>query len=156
MGEGAQGGDVKLTIRPITCAQAKKWIYDHHRHSQPQQGQMWSICAMRGDELVGVAVCGRPTNVTMQQRGYLEIIRVCVLEGVEGCCSMLYSRCRRIGQLMGYERFCSYTLPSESGSSLRAAGFDCVAKVRGGSWNRKGRTRTDKHLIQDRLRWESA
>lgn len=145
----------KLLIRPITIAQAAQFVFDHHRHSDPPQGGKWAIACMRGDELVGVAIAGRPVSKVLQRRGYLEIIRVCVLDQIEGACSMLYSRCRRIGQLMGYQRFVSYNLPTESGASLRAAGFDPIAKVRGRHWGNEKRPRRDR-VVRNRIRWEAA
>lgn len=145
---------MKLIVRPITLAQAKQFVFDHHRHSDPPQGGKWAIACMRGGELVGVAIAGRPVSRVLQRRGYLEIIRVCVIEGVEGGCSMLYQRVRRIGQLMGYERFVSYNLSTESGASLKAAGFEAVAKVRGRQWGTTARPRRDR-VVEDRMRWEA-
>jgi hypothetical protein len=145
-----------LIVRPITIKQANSFVFDHHRHSRPVVGGKWAIALMRGDELVGVAISGRPVSRVLQQRGYMEINRVCVIEGVEGGCSMLYRRCRRIGQLMGYERFVSYNLETESGASLRAAGFEAVAKVRGRQHDTPSRRRVIKTNISDMTRWEAS
>jgi hypothetical protein len=147
---------VSLRIRPITLKQARAFVGENHRHNDEPQGGKWAIALMRGDELVGVAICGRPVSGELQRRGYMEITRVCVLEGVKGGNSMLYARCRRIGQLMGYERFVSYNLDSESGVSLRAAGFERVARTRGGTWDRPKRPRTDKATTEPKNRWEAA
>jgi hypothetical protein len=147
---------VKLTIRPITLDQAQTFVRDWHRHNRDNAGGCWAIACMREDELVGVAICGRPVSQVLQRRGYLEILRVAVLEGCEGACSMLYSRCRRIGQLMGYQRFSTYNRPGESGASLEAAGFVKVGKVRAraaGWQNRPGRA---PHPSQEKFRWEAA
>ncbi len=109
---------------------------------------------MDGDQLIGVAIAGRPVSQVLQRRGYLEVTRVCVLDGHPHACSMLYGRVRRIGQLMGYQRFVSYTLDTETGVSLRAAGFAQAANVKAGQWASKGRPRPRRQL-QRRLRWES-
>jgi hypothetical protein len=146
---------MKLTIRPITLDQAQTFVQDWHRHNRDNAGGCWAIACLREAELVGVAICGRPVSPVMQRRGYLEILRVAVLEDVEGACSMLYSRCRRIGQLMGYERFLSYNRPDESGASLEAAGFHKVGRVgaRKKGWaNRPGRA---VHPSQPKFRWEA-
>lgn len=145
---------MNLIVRPITLAQAAQFVFDHHRHSDPPQGCKWAIALMRGDALVGVAIAGRPVSKVLQRRGYLEVIRVCVLDGVEGGCSMLYQRVRRIGQLMGYERFVSYNLATETGSSLKAAGFEPVAKVRARQWGCKSRPRRER-IVHARTRWEA-
>lgn len=146
----------KLTIRPIKLDNAQAFVEDFHRHNRENAGGLWAIACMRDDELVGVAICGRPVSPVMQRRGYLEVIRVAVLEDVEGACSMLYSRCRRIGQLMGYERFLTYNRPGETGASLEAAGFVKVGRVtaRKKGWqNRPGRA---AHPSQPKFRWEAA
>jgi hypothetical protein len=146
---------VKLTIRPVTLDQAQTFVRDWHRHNRDNAGGCWAIACMRDEELVGVAICGRPVSPVMQRRGYLEILRVAVIEGCEGACSMLYARCKRIGQLMGYQRFNTYNRPGETGASLAAAGFRKVAPVRGRSkgWgNRPGRA---EHPKQDKFRWEA-
>lgn len=147
---------MKLVIRPIKLDQAAQFVADFHRHNRDNVGGLWAIACMRGDELVGVAICGRPVSPVMQRRGYLEIIRVAVIDDVEGACSMLYSRCRRIGQLMGYERFLTYNRPDESGASLEAAGFHRTGRVtaRAKGWqNRPGRA---AHPSQPKFRWEAA
>jgi hypothetical protein len=144
-----------LRIFPITLAQARQFVADHHRHSDPPQGGNWAICLMRDGDLVGVGIAGRPVSKVMQRRGYLEITRICVMPDVRNGCSMLYGRIRRIGQLMGYQRFLSYTLASEPGDSLRAAGFEAVAKVRGQQADRPSRRRALRATTPDRIRWES-
>jgi hypothetical protein len=55
---------------------------------------------------------------------------------------------------MGYKRVVTYTLASETGSSLRAAGFVPVATSRGGSWSRKDRPRQDNAFTVPKVRWE--
>ena len=52
----------------------------------------------------------------------VEILRVCT-DGTHNCCSMLYGACRRAATALGYRRIVTYTLPSEGGASLRAAGY---------------------------------
>lgn len=144
---------MKLSIRPVTLAQAAQFVFDHHRHSDPPRGGKFAIALMRGDDLVGVAIAGRPVSRVLQRAGYMEIIRVCVVPGVEGGCSMLYTRCKRIGQLMGYERFVSYNVDGETGASLRAAGFQPVATVVGRQWGCPSRPRHERE-VQNRTRWE--
>lgn len=47
----------------------------------------------------------------------------------------------------------TYTLKSEPGTSLKAAGFKVLYQCKGGSWNRKGRPRIDKHPIGQKTVW---
>lgn len=126
------------------------------RESPVPPGGLWALALMRGDELVGVAIAGRPVSRMLQRKGYCEIVRVCVLEGIRNGCSMLYGRCRRVAQAMGYVRTVTYTLPSEGGSSLRAAGYEAVAQTDGGSWSRPSRRRVDAHPTDPKTRWEAA
>ena len=57
---------------------------------------------------------------------------------------------------MGYLRFVTYTLSSEPGTSLLAAGWEDAAKVRGRSWGCPSRPRVDLHPTQNKIRWEPA
>lgn len=150
-----------MKIVPITLRQAREFVQEHHRHHDMPQGGLWAIALMDdGDpcapRLMGVAIAGRPVSRVLQRQGYCEIIRVCVLENARNGCSMLYARCRRIAQLMGYVRTVSYTLPSEGGASLRAAGFTRAAETAGGSWSCPSRPRRDSHPLDPKTRWESA
>jgi hypothetical protein len=55
---------------------------------------------------------------------------------------------------MGYTRFITYTLPEESGASLRAVGATQEAVVTGGGWNRNGRQREERPIYKERkIRW---
>jgi hypothetical protein len=146
----------RLDFRPITLRQARAFVQEYHRHHDAPQGGLFALALMRGDELVGVAIAGRPVSGELQRRGYLEVTRVCVLEGVRNGSSRLYGRVRRIAALMGYTRTITYTLPSEGGASLRGAGFQAVAETEGGSWSRPSRPRIDTHPTEPKLRWEAA
>ena len=55
---------------------------------------------------------------------------------------------------MGYRKLVTYTLVTEPGSSLRAAGYRFVGKVRGRSWHTPSRPRVDKHPLLDKNVWE--
>lgn len=60
----------------------------------------------------------------------LEINRCCADPRYADVCGRLYTSVIRIGCEMGYCRFLSYTLPDESGSGLRAVGFQPDGVVR--------------------------
>jgi len=57
---------------------------------------------------------------------------------------------------LGYRRLITYTLATESGTSLVAAGWKCLGEAGGGSWNCQSRPRVDLHPTQLKLRWEAA
>lgn len=62
----------------------------------------------------------------------------------------------RAVRALGYRKLVTYTLASENGASLRAAGLRVVGEVRGASWHREARPRVDTAPLQDKLRWEIA
>lgn len=151
---------------PTDLSEANAFIAKHHRHSLPTVGHKFSIgVAVRG-ERVGVAVCGRPVARMMQDGFTMEVLRVCVVDGVSELhvCSNLYGRCVRIAREQGYRRVITYTLESESGVSLKAAGFSRVALVAADTWQRPNRKRqqTIRTLFGDvekrnkgpKVRWE--
>lgn len=82
-----------------------------------------------GGELVGVAIVGRPVARALQDGKTAEVSRVCT-SGEPNACSKLLSACRRVAVALGYSRLITYTLVSELGTSLRAAGWREVAAVR--------------------------
>ena len=77
-------------------------------------------------------------------------------DGAKDACSALYGACRRAAFALGYKKLVTYTLASESGVSLKAAGYRLVGEAGGGSWSRSSRPRVDKHPTQAKLRWEAA
>jgi hypothetical protein len=70
---------------------------------------------------------------------------------------MLYSAVRRAAVAMGYppHRVFTYTLASEPGTSLRAAGWHLDAETKGGEWGRTDRPR-DTHNADRKVRWRAA
>lgn len=148
-----------MIIRPITLRQAEAFVQEHHRHHKAPQGGLWALALLRekglGEELVGVAIAGRPVSAVLQRKGYCEIIRVCVLPDVPNGCSMLYGRCRRVAQAMGYVKCVTYTLVEESGASPSGAGFKQTGRTKGGSWSRSKRPRIDTHPLGPKVRWEA-
>lgn len=103
--------------------------------------------------MVGVAIAGNPVARMLNDGLTIEITRCCT-DGTRNACSMLYGAVWRAARAMGFRRGITYTLPEEGGASLRAAGWRLVGEAGGGSWDREGRPRTDKHPTQTKLRWE--
>lgn len=67
---------------------------------------------------------------------------------------MLYAAARRVGQAMGYHRVVTYTLASEPGTSLRAAGWHQTGIVTPRRWSCPSRPR-GVHAVQAKIRWEA-
>ena len=131
-------------IRPIALKAANQFVTKLHRHHQKVQGHKFSIGIYTNDKLVGVAICGRPVARHLDTGYILEVTRLCT-DVTKNACSKLYSACAKIAQAMGYEKIITYILESETGTSLKAAGWQCEAEGVGAkSWVDGGRQRTDR------------
>jgi len=147
--------DEKYQIIPIRVSKANKFVEEHHRHNKPvdHRGHRFSLGLMYKNCLIGVAIAGQPIARQNDDGFTLEIQRVCVLEGYPNANSMLYGRIKRIGMLMGYKKIITYTLQSETGSSLKAVGATSKP-IRVGSWNRPNRPRQEQEIsLKPKLKW---
>lgn len=145
-----------LNVVPISLREAKEFVANFHRHNKPPQGGKYAIGATTDEGLVGVAIVGRPLARKLDDGLTAEITRVCVMESApKNACSFLYGRCWRIWQQMGGKRMVTYTLQSESGSSLRGAGWKIMGEMKpsGKGWQSRNR---DWQPIYGQLkfRWE--
>lgn len=122
-----------LEIRPITLREANVYVAQHHRHNLPTNGHKFSVACYDGDRLCGVAIAGQPIARKLDDGLTIEIRRVCT-DGTRNACSILYGACSKCAKEMGCKRVVTYTLISEPGSSLRAAGF----KNCGEAWGCRG------------------
>ena len=53
---------MRLIIAPITLKAANDFIIEHHRHHKRVQGCKFAVCVKLNEEVVGVAICGRPVS----------------------------------------------------------------------------------------------
>ena len=134
--------------------QANAFVRAHHRHHGPVRGAKFCIAVAAESEVVGVAIIGRPRARMLDDGWTLEVNRSCTL-GTKNACSMLYGACRRIALEMGYKRLITYTLSTESGESLIAAGWKRTGLTRAESWSRQSRPRTDARPPEVKVRWEA-
>jgi hypothetical protein len=137
----------KLEIVPLELAEANEQVDRWHRHHTPAVGHRFSIGVeavdVDGRVLVGAAIVGRPVARMNDDGWTLEVTRVAT-DGTPNACSALYGAAWRVCREMGYRRLITYTLATEPGTSLRAAGWTEIGKRGGGSWDRPSRRRTDK------------
>lgn len=146
---------MSLKIVPLSLAEANEFVRLHHRHHKRVPGAKFCIgVANDGGSVVGAAIVGRPVARMLNDGWTLEVNRSCT-DGTRNANSMLYGACRRVAFALGYRRLMTYTLPEESGASLRAAGWRCLGEAGGGSWNRKSRPRVDTHPLQVKIKWET-
>lgn len=145
---------MKLVIRSCELKDANAFIAKRHRHHKPVQGHRFSQ-SLWIDELVmvGVAITGRPVARAIDHHRVVEVTRLCT-DGMPNACSALYSAAARAAKELGYDKIQTYILDSESGVSLKAAGWVYEQTTAGGDWNcevRKGR-RTDQPQ-EPKQRW---
>lgn len=143
-----------MVIVPMSLPEANAFVALHHRHHRQVPGCKFCIGVQDGDRIVGVAIIGRPVARMIDDGWTLEVNRSCT-DGTPNANSMLYGACRRAVFALGYRRLVTYTLPSESGASLKAAGWRCIGAAGGGKWSRPSRTRVDTHPLQEKIRWEA-
>lgn len=154
-----------LSLAPVSVSDACEFVDQHHRHHRPPPGGLFAVGVARGELVLGVAIVGRPVARNLDDGWTAEVTRCAVRTDLDGAadqlrltrnaCSMLYSACWRAARALGFRRVITYTLASESGGSLRAAGWRVVGQVRGRSWHCPSRPRVDRHPLQDKLRWEA-
>ena len=144
---------MKLVRIPLTLEEANAFVDVHHRHHDPVVGHKFSIGAVSGSEVVGVAIVGRPVARGHQDGMTLEVLRLCT-DGTRNACSFLYGAAAKATFALGYQRIGTYILASESGTSLAAAGWRLLGRTRGGSWDSVGRPRVDTHPTEPKLSFE--
>lgn len=143
----------QLELVPISLEEANEFVRNHHRHNAVVPGAKFCVACANGKEIVGVAIVGRPIARHADDGWTLEVNRVAT-DGTRNANSFLYGAVRRAAWALGYKRLITYTLPEESGASLRAAGYRLIGAAGGGTWNRESRPRIDTHPTQEKLKWQ--
>lgn len=159
-----------LHLLPITLKKANDFVQEHHRHNgrTARDGGKFAIAATCGRHteegdltVVGVAIVGNPLSATYMDGRTAEVLRVCCSgDAPANTNSFLYGACRRAYFAMGGRRLLTYTLTTESGASLRGAGWNCSAEIKGhdpDTWGKKdhlvSRKRQDVLALR-KFRWE--
>lgn len=109
---------------PVTLTRARQFVSEHHRHNVAPRGWLFGVGLEEGGELVGVGIASRPVARMLDDSRTVEIVRLTVSDraGLNSC-SRLYGALCRAAAALGYARAVTYTLASEPGSSVMAAGF---------------------------------
>lgn len=144
----------RLCAYPIELAEANAFVLAHHRHHRPVIGHKFSIGAAIEDQIVGVVIVGRPVSRIRDDGITLEVVRLAT-DGTRNACSFLYGAAARAAFALGYKRIGTYILATESGITMRAAGWKLLSEAGGGSWSRAIRPRVDKHPTQKKLLWQA-
>lgn len=146
----------RLTVVPLPLDEANAFVRQYHRHHKPTRFHNFSLGVADEDgEIRGVAIVGRPVARMLCDGLTLEVNRVAT-DGCPNACSALYGAARRAAFALGYRRLITYTLNTEPGTSLVAAGWKCLGERGGGSWSRPSRPAVDKHPLQMKLLWEAS
>lgn len=146
---------MRYFVVPLELTEANALVANWHRHHKPSQGHRFSIGAVDNNgALHGAAIVGRPVaRMAGSPRDVLEVVRL-VTDGTENCCSILYAAAARAGHAMGYRRVQTYVLNSESGTSLRAAGWTDEGEAGGGQWKHTdGKARRTDQPTETKRRW---
>lgn len=143
-----------MDLCPITLEEANAYIEANHRHHGTVVGHKFSIGLAEAEQIIGVCIVGRPVARGFDDGLTVEVTRLCT-DGTKNACSKLYGAAWRAAKALGYKRLITYTLASEDGASLRAAGWKVLHEVKGRSWNSPSRPRVDTHPLQNKLCWEA-
>ncbi len=146
-----------MKVVPLTVTRANEVVREWHRHNKPTQGGRFALGAELNGSLVAVCIVGRPIARMIDASKIAEVTRLCSTpEAPKNACSFLYGAARRVWHTMGGQKLITYTLQSESGASLRAAGWVKAGTVEGAQWGRKNRPRADQEVsAQAKFKWET-
>lgn len=137
----------------VTLAEANAFVAAHHRHHGPVVGHKFSLGAVVGEKIIGIAIIGRPVARARDDGSTLEVARLAT-DGTKNACSFLYGAAARATFALGYKRLGTYILASEPGMSLTAAGWRLIGEVPGRSWSCQSRPRIDRYPMQDKFLYE--
>lgn len=145
---------VPMTALPMTRDEAMAYVREHHRHSKKSLPgwKFGSGLYDPADQLVGVGIAGNCASREWHAQGgghFIEIRRVATA-GARNACSQLYGGLTKAAKAIGYCTAWTYTLTSESGSSLKASGWEVYA-IRGerAGWNCPSRPRDESDWPPD-------
>lgn len=151
----------RLSLRPSNITEAKEFIKLNHSHLPEVTGGLFAIAVENHDQLVGVAIVGRPVARKLaEDRRTLELTRTCT-DGTKNVSSMLAAAAWRCVRAMGADRLVTYTLSIEKGTTYIAAGFRRTGTVpqRGlGGWDYRpggNQRNSDEVIASGKIRWEA-
>lgn len=147
-----------LHLVPVSFRDACGFVGMHHRHHRPPVGCKFVVGVADSDAVLrGVLIAGRPVARVLDNGMTLEVTRTAT-DGTPNVNSMLYGAARRACWALGYRRLVTYTQATETGASLRAAGWRVVAErpPRSG-WTTPSRPREDRGVDGiPRTLWEAS
>ncbi len=150
--------DFNLQVKPVEFAIAKEFVAKYHKHNKAPVGWKYGASIWNGTNQIGVAMVGRPVARAIDSTKVVEVNRLCIRRNIPkplawNACSQLYGWAAREAQARGFEKIITYTLETEAGTALKAAGWIPEAKTKGGSWNTPSRGRKDTAPTCRKVRW---
>lgn len=147
----------RLAIEPCTVKAARRLVKQWHRHLRDVQGGLFAALVTIDGEVVGTAIAGNPSRV-WQGTGRIVISRVAAQAAEQNprarnACSKLYGALCRAAEALGYREAWTYSLPGESGDSLRGAGFEDMGLSDGGEHDRPSRRRKPAVRPEPKRHW---
>lgn len=147
-----------MKIGTIGFSAACDFVDKIHRHNDSTVGHIYSLGLWKFDnswELIGVAICGRPTGRFLDDGETIEVYRNCVKEGNKNACSMLYGAAIRTAKAKGFRSVITFTLMSEPGTSTKAANFYLEAENVGSDkgWTGKRKYKCKSQELKRRWRY---
>lgn len=153
-----------LQLVPLSLREANEFVQNFHRHNgrTSRDGGKFAIGASSEDQgLVAIAIVGNPLSATFMDGWTAEVLRCCTNpDAPKGACSFLYAACWRAWRAMGGRKLITYTLKTESGASLRGAGWSVIGETRPvpDGWRKNDHLnhmrRWTPVMGQQKLRWE--
>lgn len=110
-----------MKVRRCGITAARVGVARLHRHNRPPVGGYYGLEVVVDGWPRGWAVVGRPVSRELQAAGWAEVTRVAT-DGTANACSALYGAAARWARSLSIP-LVTYTLQSEPGTSLRAAGW---------------------------------
>ena len=136
----------------VELKDANDFVLAFHRHHKPVVGHRFSIGVAHNGGLVGVVIVGRPVARQSCQRTIAEVTRLCT-DGTKHACSFLYAQAARAAKELGFSSIQTFVLPTESGISLKAAGWECLGETKSGNWHTRSNRRSDQPECR-KIKWQ--
>jgi hypothetical protein len=127
--------DWQLRVRDVTFATARDFVARHHRHCRPPTAWRFGASIFNGRTMLGTVIVGNPRALAWN------------------AASMLYGWSAREAERRGWSHIITYTRADEEGTSVRAAGWQQEATVRGRGWHSSRRYRANPNAWIDKVRW---
>lgn len=141
-----------MNPRPLELRQANMFVEKLHRHHPPVYRDKLRVGCEVDGRLVGIVQLARPVSRYLDDGETIEVVRLCT-DGTPNVCSFLYGKAARIAREMGYKRIITYILDSETGVSLKAAGWQFDGMTSSKSWDCPSRPRKTVAPTCPKQRW---